>query len=66
MKVHLDEKNDALYVILDESPVIESEEVSPGIIIDFNNQKQIVGIEILNVKKRIPNGDFKKIQFEVA
>lgn len=66
MKVHLDEKNDALYLRLDDSIIFESEEVSPGIVIDFNDKNQVVGIEILNVKTRIPNTKFKKIQFEIS
>lgn len=30
MKLHVDKKADALYLRLDESAIIESEEVSPG------------------------------------
>ena len=66
MKVHFDEKADALYVRFDESKITESEEVRPGIILDFNDQNQVVGIEILSVKKRVPIADLKKMQFEVA
>jgi uncharacterized protein YuzE len=39
---------------LDESPIVESEEVSPGVILDFNEQNQVVGIEMLNLSKRAP------------
>jgi uncharacterized protein YuzE len=53
MKVHFDEKADALYLRLDDSKIIESEEVQPGIVLDFNESKQVVGIEILRVKGRI-------------
>ena len=66
MKVHFDEKADALYVRFDESKITESEEVRPGIILDFHDQNQVVGIEILSVKKRVPIADLKKMQFEVA
>jgi len=31
-----DEKADALYLCLDESKIVESEEVQPGIVLDFN------------------------------
>ncbi|MBA2753783.1 MAG: DUF2283 domain-containing protein, partial [Chloroflexia bacterium] len=36
-----------LYLRLDESPVIESEEVRPGVVLDFNADDQVVGFEIL-------------------
>jgi uncharacterized protein YuzE len=66
MKVHLDEKTDALYFQLDDSKIIESEEVKPGIILDFNVKNQVVGVEILNVKKRVPEASLKEMKFEVA
>ncbi len=53
MKVHFDQKSDALYFRLDDSEIIESEEVKPGIILDFNGRNEVVGVEILNVKKRV-------------
>jgi len=66
MKVHFDEKTDALYFQLDDSKIIESEEVKPGIILDFNEKNQVVGVEILNVKKRVPEASLKEMKFEVA
>ena len=41
MKVHFDEQADAVYVRLDDSPIIESEEVHPGIVLDFNAELMI-------------------------
>ena len=49
MKMHYDEKSDALYLRLDESKIIESGEVQPGIVLDYNDNKQVVGVEILRV-----------------
>jgi uncharacterized protein YuzE len=66
MKVHFDEKTDALYFRLDDSKIIESEEVKPGIILDFNDKNQVVGVEILNVKKRVPEASLKEMKFEIA
>lgn len=66
MKVHFDEKADALYLRLDDSKIVESEEVRPGIVLDFNDKNQVVGIEILGVKDKVPTADLKKMQFEVA
>lgn len=66
MKVHVDELADALYLRLDESKIMESEEVYPGIILDFNEHNQVVGIEVLNLKSKMPLTNLKKIQFEIS
>jgi uncharacterized protein YuzE len=66
MRVQFDEKADAVYFRLDESEIVESEEVHPGIILDFNKQNQVVAVEVLRVKSRIPLASLKKMQFEVA
>ena len=66
MKLHFDEKADAIYLRLDDPKIIESEEVSPGVVLDFNEHNQVVGIEILNVKNRVPLANLKQLQFEVV
>jgi len=64
MTLKVDEKGDALYLRLDESKVIESEEVSPGVILDFNADNQVVGVEILNLSKRSPKLNLRELQFQ--
>jgi uncharacterized protein YuzE len=64
--MHYDEKADALYLRLDDSKVVESEEVKPGIVLDFNSEKQVVGIEVLNLKRRVPKADLTQLKYEVA
>jgi uncharacterized protein YuzE len=66
MKVRFDEKSDAVYFRLDESRIVESEEVHPGIILDFNERNEVVGIEMLHVMNRIPLAALKQMLFEVA
>ncbi|MBI4296823.1 MAG: DUF2283 domain-containing protein [Chloroflexi bacterium] len=66
MRIKINEIDDALYFRLDESPITESEEVQPGVILDFNAAGQVVGIEILNIKKRIPLEELKRLQFETV
>ncbi|WP_413175773.1 DUF2283 domain-containing protein [Anabaena azotica] len=65
MKVHIDEEADALYLRLDESKIIESEEVYPGIVLDFNEQNQVIGIEVLQLSSRI-NLTTKNIKVEIS
>jgi uncharacterized protein YuzE len=40
----------SLYLRLNDSKVVESEELKPGIVLDLNSKKQVVGIEVLNLK----------------
>ena len=61
-----DEAADALYIRLDESAIVESEEVSPGVILCFDEGGRVVGIEILNVRERLPGADLKRVEVEVA
>jgi uncharacterized protein YuzE len=55
-----------IYFRLDHSKIIESEEVKPGVILDFNERSEVVGVEILNVAKRVLASNLKQIHFEVA
>jgi uncharacterized protein YuzE len=66
MRVRTDKAADALYIRLDESAVVESEEVSPGVVLDFDESGCVVGIEILNVHQRSPGADLKRVEVEVA
>jgi len=52
MKIDFDEEVDSAYLQLDDAKIIESEEVLPGIVFDFNSYGGVVGIEILGVKKK--------------
>jgi uncharacterized protein YuzE len=64
MKLQVDKQADALYLRLDESRIVESEEVSPGLILDYNEANQVVGVEILHLSKRTPLLDLHGFQYE--
>lgn len=66
MRIKVDEKNDALYFRLDESNIVDSEEVRPGVILDFDKDDNVVGIEMLEISKRAPASTLKSMQFETA
>jgi len=46
-------ETDMLYIKLSDGVSIESEEVTPGIVLDFNEQNRVVGIEIEDASKFI-------------
>ena len=66
MKLKVDKENDALYFRLDDSTIVESEEVQPGVILDFNNEGKVVGVEILNLSMRVSPEKLKSFQYETA
>lgn len=49
MKLHVDKESDALYLRIDDSAIVESEEVSPGVVLDYNEANEVVGVEMLNL-----------------
>jgi uncharacterized protein YuzE len=52
MRLRVDEEADALHLQLVDVPVEESEEVAPGVIVDYDKSNQVVGIEVLYLSKR--------------
>ncbi len=66
MKLHVDREADSLYLRIDESPIVESEEVSPGIVLDFNERHEVVGIEMLQLSKRSSPVKTNSLEFETA
>lgn len=66
MKLKVDQEADALYLRLDDSNIVDSEEVSPGVVLDYNEQDQVVGIEILGISKRAPTLNPRELQFQTV
>lgn len=66
MKLKIDQEADALYLSLTDAPVARSEEVAPGIIVDYDAHEQVVGIEILSLSKRAPTVELHRLLFEAA
>lgn len=52
MKLTVDPEADALYLRLNDSKIIDSEEVSPGVVLDYDAKDEVVGVEILHLSKR--------------
>lgn len=66
MRLKIDRENDALYFRLDESAVVDSEEVKPGVILDYDAKRNVVGIEILGLSKRVSPETLKRLQFDTT
>ena len=66
MKLKIDEEADALYLTLSDAQAAESEEVSPGIIVDYGVDGRVVGIEMLQLSRRAPQMDTRRLLFETV
>ncbi len=66
MKLRVDQKADALYLRLDNSAIVESDEVSPGVVLDYNESNEVVGVEMLGLSKRSPGLNLSSLEFETA
>ncbi len=55
MKVVYDQEVDVLRILFSKAAIEESDEDRPGIILDYDRDGNIVGLEVLDASKRIEN-----------
>ncbi|MBI1940239.1 MAG: DUF2283 domain-containing protein [Acidobacteria bacterium] len=55
MKVTYDPEADVLRIVLSSAVIEESDEEKPGVILDYDKDGNVVGLEILNASKRMEN-----------
>lgn len=53
MKLNYYAETDSLYIDLSERPSTESREVSEGVVLDYDAQDNLVGIDIYNSSKKV-------------
>lgn len=58
MKMTYDKQVDVLYIKFSDNKIVESEEKEKNVIVDFDNENNIVGIEILYFVKKYKNDVF--------
>jgi len=67
MKLSYDQEADAIYLKLDENiEVHESEEIKDGIILDYDKDGNVVGIELLGAKGRVRPEQLKQVLVDLA
>lgn len=66
LKLHVDKQADGFYLRLYDSRIVESQEVSPGVVLDFNEQNQAMGIEMLNISARSAGLNLSALQCETT
>jgi uncharacterized protein YuzE len=66
MHVRVDHGADAIYLNLTDRPIQDSEEVAEGIVVDYDAEGRIVGVEILDASKRTDDPTtLKQFSFEL-
>jgi uncharacterized protein YuzE len=66
MRVRVDHGADAVYVNLTDRPIKDSAEVADGIVVDYDAEGRIVGVEILDASKRTDDPEvLKQFSFDM-
>ena len=58
MKIHYDKETDSLYIDLSSNKSIDSKEIADGVVVDFDTEGNIVGIDIDQASKIV---DFQEL-----
>ena len=66
MGVRIDRETDTLYFRLDEARIVDSEEIKPGIILDYDGDNRVVGIEFLHISHRASQEQLSSMLFETV
>ena len=55
MKIEYDQHADAMYIRLRAGTVVESEEIRPGVLFEYDAEGKVLGIQMLDVSERTDN-----------
>ncbi|MCX5809893.1 MAG: DUF2283 domain-containing protein [Proteobacteria bacterium] len=64
MKIEYSKEADALYVYFREDYVAKSKEIEDGVVVDFDKNGQLIGIEVLDVRQRFSLSDIVNVNIE--
>ncbi len=64
MKIEYSKEADAIYVYFKEEYVAKSKEIEDGVVIDFDEKGQLIGIEVLDVSQRFSLSDIVNVNIE--
>lgn len=53
MQMRYDHQTDSLYIELSEKPSVDSHEVVDGVVLDFDSENHLVGIDVQHASKNV-------------
>ena len=65
MRLKVDLESDALYFRISEEAIEGSEEIKPGIVVDYAKSGKIVGVEVLRLKEKFSLEELSNIQVDL-
>ncbi len=65
MRISYDEKADALYIRLKETTYYESDEIKEGVLLDYDDKGNLVGIEILDASEYLSGEELASVTYNV-
>ena len=66
MDIRYDQESDALYVRFKQNKYSESDEINNNIILDFDKDRNVIGIEILGASRYLDIDELSSVKFEVS
>lgn len=64
MKIRIDKHADAMYIELSDAPFSKNQKIDSSTIVDLDSKGNIIGIEVLNVSKRISKNFLSTVSVE--
>ena len=64
MKIEYSKEADAIYVYFKQEFVASSKEIEDGVVIDFDKDGHLIGIEVLDVSQRFSLSDIVNVNIE--
>jgi uncharacterized protein YuzE len=65
MRIIYDEEVDAFYIRLKEAPYHESDEIREGLILDYDRDGNLIGIEILDASDYLSSTELATLNFSL-
>jgi len=66
MKIEYSKEVDALYIKFRDAKIVDSEDIEEGITVDLDEQRRIVGIEVLDASEKIDKLNWLNIGRELT
>jgi len=66
MKITYDAKADALYIKLSDGGFVENQEIEDGLVLDLGYEKSLLGIELLDVSRKVPKESLSHVDVEIS